>query len=107
MTGHWFEFNDETVKLLPDGPSCSYDPEETVDGKQIDTTKITGSQDAYNMYYVEESYLAKNSISCLLRRERLCSTNPSLDENAKDQLHGDALVNTSRQRDAKYESLTE
>jgi ubiquitin carboxyl-terminal hydrolase 48 len=26
MTGQWFEFNDETVKLLPEGPLCSYDP---------------------------------------------------------------------------------
>jgi ubiquitin carboxyl-terminal hydrolase 48 len=54
--GTWFEFNDEKVRVL-DGPGCSYAPHEL---NGTDTNKkLKGSQDAYNMYYVEESFLAK------------------------------------------------
>lgn len=55
QSGLWFEFNDELVSFLKNGPSCSFDPSNTT-GKTP-----TGSSDAYNMYYVEELFLAKNS----------------------------------------------
>jgi ubiquitin carboxyl-terminal hydrolase 48 len=77
LTGQWFEFNDEKVTLLAEGPSCSYDPSAstgsnakaqtaTADGgKKGKTTSVSASQDAYNMYYVEESFLAQATLESL------------------------------------------
>jgi len=79
LTGTWFEFNDQKVTPLEDGPSCSYDPASSstvtpkssaqstaADGnKKRKTTVIQGSQDAYNMYYVEESFLAQATLDNL------------------------------------------
>jgi ubiquitin C-terminal hydrolase len=77
LTGLWFEFNDEKVTLLTDGPSCSYDPAASTasnaksqsaaaDGsKKRKTASISGSQDAYNMYYVEEAFLAQATLDSL------------------------------------------
>jgi ubiquitin carboxyl-terminal hydrolase 48 len=94
MTGQWFEFNDEIVHILEQGPSSSYDPSATAEKQQappksdMDTAKInqrkkgsiksnnnednpgskkinasvSGSTDAYNMYYVEESFLAQSAL---------------------------------------------
>jgi hypothetical protein len=67
LTGCWFEFNDEKVSLLEDGPSCSYIVQD--DGSVQSGTKssvnnkpkkVGGSQDAYNLYYVEENYHAQS-----------------------------------------------
>ncbi len=90
-TGLWYEFNDETVKVLPKGPSCSYIPNtrresstresdsvEREDDKMLvwnesqeeDDEMVTGSQDAYNMYYVDEDYLARNAVSAVVKRHK-------------------------------------
>ena len=51
-TGVWFECDDEKVSLLQHGPNSSYDPDRTA------TTRLKGgTSDAYNIFYVEESYL--------------------------------------------------
>lgn len=73
-TGKWFEFNDETVKLLPDGPSCSFNPDERLGSRPNSNSdsRLTGSQDAYNMYYVDEEYLATTTANTMLQREGLC-----------------------------------
>ena len=63
-TGNWFEFNDTEVKILDGGPSCSdnvSDDENSTDPKSI------GSQDAYNLYYVDEDFLAQSVIDQLKR----------------------------------------
>lgn len=76
LTGQWFEFNDEKVVLLDDGPSCSYDPTALDDKEQVPmavgvqrrkATGLAGSQDAYNMYYVEETFLAQSALDGLRR----------------------------------------
>ncbi len=81
LTGKWFEFNDETVKLLPNGPTSSFDPDilSAKIGDQGCAPKATttksmpaGSQDAYNMYYVEDGYLAKSAKAAILSREQHC-----------------------------------
>jgi len=76
-TGQWFEFNDEKVTFLKDGPSCSYDPCASASNEKDKTTppsngrkkgksaSLSGSQDAYNMYYVEESFLAQSLLDRL------------------------------------------
>ncbi len=64
QSGTWFEFNDELVSVL-EGPSNSYVPE---DLENLDSKKVKGSQDAYNMYYVEESFLSECSAKFLTSR---------------------------------------
>lgn len=58
-TGVWFEFNDEDVDVLDDGPLSGFYPDQTTDSNE-DTKprKISGSADAYNLLYVEKSYLS-------------------------------------------------
>jgi len=84
LTGIWYEFNDEKVEVI-DKPSCSYDQltiskiaaqqlEESLNDDASSRTfginsrkkgkkskklqqQLTGSVDAYNMYYVDEEYL--------------------------------------------------
>jgi len=73
LTGVWFEFNDERVSVLEKGPSCSYDPaetslvsiEEAATGSREKSKPQQGSADAYNMYYVDEDFLAHNVFETL------------------------------------------
>jgi hypothetical protein len=52
ITGTWFEYDDDKVSLLQHGPNSSYDPDPDR------TTRLKGgTSDAYNLFYVEESYL--------------------------------------------------
>ena len=54
-TGTWFEYDDDKVSLLKHGPHNSYDPDPDR------TTRLKGgTSDAYNLFYVEESYLRKS-----------------------------------------------
>jgi ubiquitin carboxyl-terminal hydrolase 48 len=63
LTGQWYEFNDEQVTILESGPSCSFrQGQHVVPSTNIETTPPKGSKDAYNMYYVEESFLAQSII---------------------------------------------
>ena len=72
LTGQWFEFNDEQVKPLDAGPSCSFDPTDdnvsslkTSKSPKKKKAKVQGSKDAYNMYYVKEEFLAQSVIDGL------------------------------------------
>lgn len=60
QSGQWFEFNDEKVQHLEDGPSCAFDP--SASPTEDDCSLIVGSTDAYNMYYVQESFLSEQVI---------------------------------------------
>lgn len=60
-TGLWFEFNDTAVTWLENGPRNSSDLNKKVPA---------GSSDAYNMYYVEEEFLAQSVWEASLRRSR-------------------------------------
>jgi len=54
-TGTWFEYDDEKVTLLDHGPNSSYDP------SRASTTRLKGgTPDAYNFFYVEESFLRES-----------------------------------------------
>lgn len=82
LTGMWFEFNDENVKLLPDGPTCSYDPEAVPEPMDANNRKEksstpSGSQDAYNMYYVDQDYLAMTAKDAIVVREQLLQNCPN------------------------------
>jgi hypothetical protein len=103
LTGQWFEFNDETGKLLSDGPSCSYDPDEneTTDKK---TTMLSGSQDAYNMYYVDEKFLAQNALDEVSRRASHCAAGNNY---RNSETINNVLAEVSEQRNEKYVTLSE
>lgn len=109
LTGKWFEFNDEIVKLLPEGPSSSFDPEmveemnvngESSGTNKENTTKLepSGSQDAYNMYYVEEGYLSQTAKKSTLWREKLCISGPNA---------GEVLDDITDDRKGAFRDLTE
>lgn len=53
-TGTWFEHDDTEINHLARGATCSFNPGE-------DTTKKKGSTDAYNLFYVEASFLSQRS----------------------------------------------
>ncbi len=57
-TGVWYEFNDEEVSVLEDGPESSFDCSSESDKN----AKVVGSADAYNLFYVKEKYLSQQSI---------------------------------------------
>ncbi|KAG7352741.1 ubiquitin carboxyl-terminal hydrolase [Nitzschia inconspicua] len=106
-TGEWYEFNDETVKVLITGPSCSFDPDWNDLGESSDSIDLSpnlpaGSQDAYNMYYVEEKYLAQRGLQTIERRQDF----------ARKGLNGQAtksnvLVDVLKEREQKYSVLGE
>lgn len=63
QTGAWFEFDDEKVSILRNGPTCC--PDET----NISKNKTKGSQDAYNIYYVQESFLGRCAMQSIASSE--------------------------------------
>lgn len=103
LTGQWYEFNDEKVTLLEKGPSCSYvpskveetdddgdvkmvSPEEAKASKRIKkrSPKLEGSPDAYNMYYVEESFMAKKTLEAFqMLKEQLEELDASIAKKGK------------------------
>ena len=68
-TGMWFEYDDENVSFLSNGPNSSSEPEvhgQDPKGKDNCIKKnlnrnVRGSSDAYNLFYVEKSFLAKSA----------------------------------------------
>jgi len=60
-TGVWYEFNDEEVSVLEEGPTSSFDPNSNNSSKKGKSAKVDGSTDAYNLFYVEQNYLSQQS----------------------------------------------
>lgn len=63
QTGIWFEFDDEKVSILENGPSCCPQDADTTERR-----KRKGSRDAYNMYYVQESFLGRCAVNSVVDR---------------------------------------
>ena len=100
-TGLWYEFNDEQVKQLKSGPSCSFDPEDG-DPKR----GVTGSTDAYNMYYVEEAYLADKALNSILQRNDFLNQSPSPSSESGSR-STNVLVRVADARERKYSLVSE
>lgn len=64
-TGVWYEFNDEEVSVLEEGPESSFDPNPSNSADEGKNAKVEGSADAYNLFYVEQSYLSQQSVNQL------------------------------------------
>jgi hypothetical protein len=60
-TGVWYEFNDKKVTILHSGLTSSFKPYKNKDGNDSNLPNghwnVGGSQDAYNLLYVKQSYL--------------------------------------------------
>ena len=61
-TGVWYEFNDEEVSVLEEGPESSFDPNPSNSSDEDKNSKVEGSGDAYNLFYVEQNYLSQQSV---------------------------------------------
>jgi ubiquitin carboxyl-terminal hydrolase 48 len=80
-TGTWFDFNDTEVKILKDGPDCSFH----VENGKTTSKKLVGSQDAYNLYYVEEGFLAGSVMERMKELQgRFQSSSPVLEDRLKE-----------------------
>mmetsp|Transcript_27557 Transcript_27557/g.66233 ORF Transcript_27557/g.66233 Transcript_27557/m.66233 type:complete len:2159 (-) Transcript_27557:44-6520(-) len=103
-TGLWYEFNDETVRPLPSGPSCSFNIDDHgMDGPENDVKHLSGSQHAYNMYYVDEDYLAKEAFSAL--DSRLTTNAPADKIGSKRNVENGALMEVIGERGDFYDRL--
>ena len=100
-SGVWFEFNDEDVVVLPNGPSCTYSPKES--RKTTATRSPKGSQDAYNMYYVEETFLATKTILALRSMDR----SPVFGVTSNDVTPSSPLGTVAMERITRYGLVSE
>ncbi|EEC48125.1 predicted protein [Phaeodactylum tricornutum CCAP 1055/1] len=97
QTGQWFEFNDAHVTLL-EAPSCSWDPlfdSDRSDDRKKDTKETKakkGSEDAYNMYYVEESFLAQSVLDSIREIDPQTGASKSESEDGASALKTAALT---------------
>lgn len=75
-TGMWFEYDDENVSFLSNGPNSSSEPEvHEQNSKEKDNCikknlngNVRGSSDAYNLFYVEKSFPICDEYSICVNR---------------------------------------
>ena len=77
ITGVWWECNDSDITWMKDGPSASFDPEEC---SEEDREKVTGSANAYNLFYVEQRYLSEKICFALRNVRNSVSSGGVLEE---------------------------
>ena len=103
-TGVWYEFNDEDVTILENGPTSSFDPLE-MDGEDDEEEQsgkkgnVSGSQDAYNLFYVEESYLSKQcerELQQFIAKEAIKNHSAASDDT-------DVMASVNAQRRERYQ----
>eukprot|EP00985_Skeletonema_marinoi_P021097 scaffold12780_cov145-Skeletonema_marinoi.AAC.7 len=85
-TGVWYEFNDEEVSVLEEGPTSSFDPNSNNSSKKGKSAKVDGSTDAYNLFYVEQNYLSQQS------NIQLKSTVDRIDNKVQVNVSGDDIL---------------
>ena len=93
-TGVWWECNDESVTRMADGPSASYDlaGEDGDEDGGGGRAGVKGSSDAYNLFYVERGYLARQVEATL---------------GADAASYGGVLAEIDSGRDERYEAERE
>lgn len=69
-TGVWHEFNDSEVTILENGPTSSFktSDDSMEEENSVEESKVSGSADAYNLFYVDQEYLAthyKTELECM------------------------------------------
>ena len=110
-TGVWYDYNDEDVTLLPNGPNCSYVPAAfstnsspipppmvaPSGGKIKKTPPLRGSSDAYSLFYVERSFLAKIASKLILRGS----------VSSLSAMEANTIAKMAQQRQERYQEMTE
>eukprot|EP00970_Alexandrium_tamarense_P013269 scaffold3306_cov287-Alexandrium_tamarense.AAC.1 len=101
MTGLWYEFNDDEVKLLENGPGSSFGEQEAIvgNGEGKKKAKVNGSADAFQLYYVEQSYLSRECQSELQRFEARQRAKDSISSEEKS----DTISSIEVQRQEQYQ----
>ena len=96
-TGVWYEFNDEEVSVLEEGPTSSFEPNASNSSAKGKGNKVSGSTDAYNLFYVEQSYLSQQSgIELKSTCERIENNSHAMDDG------DDVLTSIDVQRVERY-----
>lgn len=101
-TGVWYEFNDEDVTILEGGPTSSFEPSETEDDeeeKQSGKHRKVGSQDAYNLFYVEQSYLSRQ---CESELQHVIQNEGNVESSSTPGVNSDVLSSVKVHRMEKY-----
>ena len=100
-TGKWYKFNDEEVTILESGPNSSF---ETEDGDDLIRSnghgKVDGSQDAYNLLYVQEKYLSEQ---CDAEMRRFIEGGTSSEAGAELGIDVNVISSIEVQRRKRYE----
>ena len=110
-TGVWYDYNDEEVTLLPSGPNCSYVPAAfsttsspipppiaaASGGKIKKIPPLRGSSDAYSLFYVERSFLAKTASKLILRGSI----------SSLSAMEANTIAKMAQQRQERYQEMTE
>lgn len=102
MTGVWYEVNDEQVSALKDGPGSSFEPSYNAGEKTMSQKKVSGSQDAYNLLYVERRYLTKQC-KAEMRHFNECETVSEMASGSSCGYNVIAAVNSQRRERYKIE----
>ena len=103
-TGVWYEFNDEQVSTLDDGPGSTFDPRDNVDKKPKSLKKVCGSQDAYNLLYVDRLYLVQH---CKTEMRRFDESEATTDTFSDSSRAYDIMAAINTQRRERYKSVVE
>ena len=115
-SGTWFHYNDEDVTHLPNGPHCSYDPSSPSQptgangkgrGNGRRATVLRGSSDAYNLFFVERSFLADTAVSQILSNEKRILKTSMFYSSTLSAIDEDAIEKVSRQRRETYRLMNE
>ena len=100
-TGKWYKFNDEEVTILESGPNSSFENE---DGDDLIRSnghgKVDGSQDAYNLLYVQEKYLSEQ---CDAEMRRFIEGGTSSEAGAELGIDVNVISSIEVQRRKRYE----
>ena len=106
-TGVWYEFNDEDVTILDSGPASSFEPFENEDSTYLSPSnghrEVGGSQDAYNLLYVRQSYLSDQCRDEMQKKLKSESAEASTDREVDDNV----ISSINEQRRTRYESEVE
>lgn len=104
LSGVWYECNDEDVTILDRGPASSFEPSEKEDNDDTNLPnghgKVDGSQDAYNLLYVKQSYL---SDQCHDELRNFAKSETSMEAGTEWEDDDDVISSIKVQRRTRYE----
>jgi uncharacterized UBP type Zn finger protein len=103
-TGVWYEVNDENVSILEGGPASTFEPSENDDKKLNLRKKVNGSQDAYNLLYVERHYLAQQ---CKIEMRRFDESETVMEADTDSRCNCEVMTSINAQRRERYQIESE